>query len=46
MLEMHSNLSWMKKYYQGGLRFWVEDTEGFADANKWEAESVAATPRE
>jgi len=24
----------------------VEDTKGFADANKWEAESVAATPQE
>jgi hypothetical protein len=46
MLGMHSNLCWMKKYYQGGLGFWVEDTEGFADANKWKAESVAATPRE
>jgi hypothetical protein len=46
MLEMPSNLCWMKKYYQGGLGIWVEDTEGFADANKWEAESVAATPQE
>jgi len=38
--------SWFNCYQGGGLGFWVEDTEGFADANKWEAESVAATPRE
>jgi len=24
----------MKKYYQGGVGFWVEGTEGFADAKQ------------